>query len=345
MNALLATQSAVAAGLAWVVAKDVVGNDQPFFAPIAAVVVLSASAGLRLRRAAEMVLGVALGIAIGDALIYLIGVGPAQIAAVVGLAILTVVFLGGGSVAMGQAAASAVLVATLAPPTGGIYVSRFVDALIGGAVGICVMALLLPFNPLTVVRRAATPALDALAEALDATAQALAERDKEKAAASLVTLRTSEDQIGALLESLSLGREAATLAPMRWHSRPALDQYVTASTHIARARRHIRVLVARAVTLLEDGEAVSDDLIASLRRLAEAIRSLRRELGGERPVHSAQPPIAAVRVAASAYDEGVGFSGSVIVAQVNSAATELLRAAGVEYDEADRAVRRAATVP
>src|SRR4030095_13679137 len=107
-----------------------------------AVVVRPASSGHRLRRAIELVLGVALGIAVADAVIYVIGVGAWQITVVVTLAIAAAVFFGGQGVGVGQAASSAVLVAPLAPvASGGFLSGRFVDALIGGAVGLTVMAV------------------------------------------------------------------------------------------------------------------------------------------------------------------------------------------------------------
>jgi hypothetical protein len=52
----------------------------------------------------------------------------------------------------------------------------------------------------------------------------------------------------------------------------------------------------------------------------------------------------ALRAAAEsgrAYDEGVGFSGGVVVAQIRTTSTDLLRATGVDYAEAPRLVRRA----
>jgi len=49
-----------------------------------------------------------------------------------------------------------------------------------------------------------------------------------------------------------------------------------------------------------------------------------------------------VTEAAKAYAEGVGFSGGVVVAQVRTTATDLLRATGVDFAEAPRLVRRAA---
>src|SRR4051794_1026074 len=129
---MLAVQSGVAAGLAWWVARDLLHHPRPFFAPIAAVIVLSASVGQRWRRAGELVVGVALGIGVADLLILLIGVGVVQIALVVGLAIAAAIVVGGGTVALSQAASSAVLVATLTPTDGGQHFERFVDALVGG---------------------------------------------------------------------------------------------------------------------------------------------------------------------------------------------------------------------
>ena len=52
-------QCAVAAGVAWLIAADLLGHPTPFFAPVAAVVSLGTSYGQRLRRVAEVTLGVA----------------------------------------------------------------------------------------------------------------------------------------------------------------------------------------------------------------------------------------------------------------------------------------------
>jgi uncharacterized membrane protein YgaE (UPF0421/DUF939 family) len=70
-------QTAVAAGGAWFLAHDVLGHRNAFFAPIAAVIALGISPGGRTRRAVEMVVGVAVGIAVGELLIRAIGTGAA----------------------------------------------------------------------------------------------------------------------------------------------------------------------------------------------------------------------------------------------------------------------------
>ena len=59
-------QCAVAAGIAWLLAADLLGHQTPFFAPIAAVVSLGTSYGQRLRKVAEVAVGVAVGVLVGD---------------------------------------------------------------------------------------------------------------------------------------------------------------------------------------------------------------------------------------------------------------------------------------
>jgi len=339
---LLAVQAGVAAGLAWFIAHNLIGHQAPFFAPVSAVIVLGVSVGQRLRRAIELVIGVALGIFVGDILIYVIGTGGWQIALGVVLAILTAVFVGGSSTLIGQAASSAVLVATLAPPQKGIYYTRFVDALVGGTVGVLVMALLLPVNPLATVRRAAAPTLDLLTSELEGIADALAARDAERAREVLTRVRGSEPMLAKFREALGVAGETASLAPVRWRSRIPLAQYIEGSVHVDRAVRNARVLVRRGVAVLDDDEVAPESLLVSLRTLGGAVRSLRRELAdGIEPRRTREIALEAVGYAADAYREGLGFSGDVVVAQIRSIATDLLRATGVEERSAARAVRRA----
>lgn len=339
----MAIQAGAAAALAWFVAVDLLHHVRPFFAPISAVIVLGAAAGKRWRRAMEMVVGVALGIAVGDALIAIIGVGATQVGAVVALAMLASIVLGGTSVTAGQAAASAVLVATLAPPSGGIYYSRFVDALIGGVVGLLVMAVI-PFNPLARVRAQADVSLTVLSDALSAAAEALERRDPEQAEQALDELRRADADYLKLRDTLTVGQETAALSPLRWSHRSSLMRYVEAAVYIDRTTRNVRVLLRRVAFVLRHKEPVPADLPRSLRRLSAAVAMLRQELAEEtEPVRTRDLALDAVDEAWSAYADGVGFSGSVVVAQVRSAVADLLAASGLPADEVEAILREAAT--
>ena len=144
VNAPLILQTATAASVSWFIAERLLGHTTPFFAPIAAVIVLGNSMGQRIQRAIELMVGVAVGILVGDLLIMALGNGPLQLALVIMLAVVVAVFLGTGVLLANQAAASAVLIATLYPPSGGVYYTRWIDALIGGAVAFIVFSILMP---------------------------------------------------------------------------------------------------------------------------------------------------------------------------------------------------------
>ena len=68
-------QCALAAGVAWLIAADLFGHPTPFFAPVAAVVALGTSYGQRLRRVAEVTIGVAVGVFLADLLVVLARLG------------------------------------------------------------------------------------------------------------------------------------------------------------------------------------------------------------------------------------------------------------------------------
>jgi uncharacterized membrane protein YgaE (UPF0421/DUF939 family) len=337
----LALQSGAAAGLSWFLAHDVIGRPTPFFAPIAAVITLASSVGQRLRRTTELVIGVAIGIGVGDALILLIGSGPWQIGLIVVLAILVATGVGGGTPLVVQSASSAVLVATLTSTTG-LPWTRFLDALVGGAVGLVVMTVLLPLNPLTVVRRAVDPALTALADGLHRVATGLAHRDQEVIQDALARLRAAEGAFAGFSAAVSAARENVAFAPARWRTRGALNQYVDGADHITYALRNVRVMTRRVDAALGDSEPVPPVLPEAIHLLGDAVDLLKHEWAkGVEPIATRERALRAVTEAWRAYDEGVGFSGGVVVAQIRTTVVDLLRATGVDYAEAPRLVQRA----
>jgi uncharacterized membrane protein YgaE (UPF0421/DUF939 family) len=337
----LAVQAGLAAGISWFVAHDVIGRPSPFFAPIAAIITLASGIGQRLRRTTELVIGVAIGIGIGDALIMLIGSGPWQIGLIVVLAVLVATAVGGGPPLINQSASSAVLVATLTAATG-LPWTRFFDALVGGAVGLVVMTLLLPLNPLTVVRRAADPALTALSDGLHQVARGMAGADPDLVEETLAKLRAAEGAFAGYSAAATAARENVAFAPARWRARGALNQYVEGADQLTYALRNVRVLIRRANSALGDHENIPPVLPASVGLLGDAVDLLKQEWAkGAEPVATRERALRAAAESGQAYDEGVGFSGGVVVAQVRSTATDLLRATGVDYADAPRLVRRA----
>ena len=330
-------QCGLAAGLAWLVAQDVVGHERPFFAPIAAIVSLSVSLAGRLRRAVELVVGVSLGVLVGDVLISWIGSGWWQIALVVTLAVTAAVFAGGGVLLVNQAGASAVLVATLLPPGQAGGFARCVDALIGGLVGIAVVAVL-PSDPVGPVRRDARALLDELSAVLAGVADALRGRDTEAADAALDRARRSQPLIDGLRGALRGGRDVTAVSPVLRRRRRVLAQYAELAERADYAMRNARVLARRARAALLDGEPDVPDLPDVLAELSLAVGRLTAELTREGDPARARRPVVDVAVRAAVLSGGaapaLGTSERVLVAQVRSITLDLLQATGMDRAEA-----------
>ncbi len=334
-------QTAIAAALAWLIAVEVVGHTKPFFAPIAAIVALGIVVGQRARRATELAVGVALGVAVADAYVIALGTGTVQIAAVVAIAMTAAVALGGTRLVVGQAASSAVLVATIEVPTEFTF-SRPIDALVGGVVAIGVHYLL-PIDPVRLARRSARPLLDRFASALDEVAGALEASDHDLAVEALVTMRDLEQGVAAFREAAVSGVETARYSPLRRRERVVVKRYAIAAPEVDLAVRNGRVLARGAIRAADLDAHVPPDVPQGIRDLAVAVRALRAALDDPRLVVDARD--AALQAAARAtlaLERTGNLSVSVVIGQVRSTATDILRALGTTHDAAAEAIRQAA---
>jgi uncharacterized membrane protein YgaE (UPF0421/DUF939 family) len=239
-------QVGVAAGVAWLIATEVFGHEQPFFAPVAAIITLGLTIAERGRRAVEVAIGVALGIAVGDLLVLGIGVGAGQLALVVMLATALAIVLGSGQMLATQAAVSAALVATLQPPTDGITFVRFLDALAGGTVALVVNGLVLPADPVAMARRPLRELIDELAATLDDIAVAILERDRDLAERGLMRARGVDELSARLHEAVDVSRETTRYAPTRRRLRSRVERYAEAAVHVDLAVRNVREAALRA---------------------------------------------------------------------------------------------------
>jgi uncharacterized membrane protein YgaE (UPF0421/DUF939 family) len=335
-------QATLAAPLAWLVATEIVGHPQPFFAPVSAMITLGLTHGQRSRRAVEVVLGVTLGIAIADLLVLGLGTGWWQLGLVVGLSMSVALLLGSGQMFAQQAAVSAALVATLQPPSDGVSFARAVDALLGGSIALAVSALVLPANPARMVRKAAAPVLDELAAVLEDVADALGRRDRTAAQAALDRARAIEELERDLREALVVGRETARLAPPRRRTLGTVDVYTDAAAQIDLAVRNVRVLARGARRAIDLDENVPPELAGALRALAQAVRALGSAIDDHGRAETVrEPAVRAAAAATMALERTGNLSVSVIVGQVRSTAVDLLRGSGMSYEDAAEAVRGA----
>ncbi|MGB6182590.1 MAG: FUSC family protein [Rhodococcus sp. (in: high G+C Gram-positive bacteria)] len=333
VSGLPVLQCALAAGLAWFVATDVVGHTTPFFAPIAAVVSLGVSLGARTRRSVELVVGVTVGIGIGDAIIALIGSGPWQIALVVALAMSTAVFLDGGAIIPMQAGSSAVLVATLIPPGDAGGVNRMVDALIGGLVGIAVVALV-PTHPVRRARKDAGTVITTAGRVLQLVADGLVANDAAPIENALKLARQTQPAIDTMRTDLKGGREISRLSPLYWNSRQRLAMLAATADPLDNAVRNIRVLARRSLSLVRDDEILDPRLVDLVEKLAQATDVLNRMMladPGEQPDQAeAARVLRHVAVGAQAdLMRDAGLSAVVVLAQIRSIIVDFLQVAGL----------------
>jgi uncharacterized membrane protein YgaE (UPF0421/DUF939 family) len=334
-------QSSVAAALAWLVATEVVGHEQPFFAPIAALVTLGLTVGERRRRAVEIAIGVAVGIAIADALVALIGTGTWQVAVVTGLAMLGATLVGGGPLLASQAGVSAVLVTTLQPPEGGFDFDRFYDALVGGGVALVVGSLFLPVNPLRLMSESTGPLLDRLAATLEDIAEALSNRDPAGAEAALAAVAEVDARHEAMSDAFDAAGDAARLSPVRRGALRELERYAVAASELGLAVENLRGLARGVTRAINLDDSVPAEAVESITTLADAARALPDYLDGGDGAPARQAAAHAAALANAVLEETSNLSALNIVGQVRMTAVDLLRASGFERSRAQQVVRTA----
>lgn len=249
-------QTAVAAGLSWYIAHDLLGHPQPFFAPIAAAVSLSISNVLRAQRAIQMMVGVTLGIGVGTAVQGVFGPGAVAIGVAAFLALSAAVFIGHGRIGQGmmfanQTAVSAILVLALYRSNVGL--ERIYDALIGGVVAIVVAVLLFPADPLEVLRSARVGVFGALQGVLTRAADFAAGRREAPPDWPLSAVDRVHAQLGGLIEARTTARQVVAIAPRRWGLRGAVRAADHQAVHVALLAGSVLEL-ARAVAPDADGK-------------------------------------------------------------------------------------------
>jgi uncharacterized membrane protein YccC len=332
-------QVGVAAAAAWLFATEVLDHQDPFFAPVAAIITLGLTVTQRGRRAVEVAIGVAVGIAVGDMLVLWIGVGAAQLAVVVMLATALAIVLGSGQMLATQAAVSAALVATIQPPTDGLTFDRFFDSLSGAVIALLVNALLLPADPVALVRSAARPLLDELAATLDDIAAALLERDRDLADRALARARGIDELSGRFFDAVVASREMTRFAPPRRRLRGRVESYADVASQVDLAVRNVRVLARGTIRALRLEENVPPPIADAVRELASAVRALAAVLDKGGSMDRVREHALRAAVTATQVLETTGnLSVSVIVGQIRSTANDLLVGTGMDGNEAVEAV-------
>ena len=342
-------QTALAAAIAWFLAVLLLGIDRPTFAPIGAVIALGLAVGERTRRAVELTLAVAIGVAMADLLLSVVGVGALQAGIFVVLAMAAAVFLGGGDLGVKEAAISAmIMMFTFTPATAGFPIERFLEALIGGGVALTVNALL-PVDPERMVDDAAYPLFAESAAVLEEVASALESGDAGRAQGAYVKAREIDARVAGLKEAVAAGRETARLAPARRRSLGHMDLYADAADQIDLTVRDVRALARAALSVVqpEAEDPVPERLPAAIRLVARATEALAAYLHtpGVPPEETRRLALEAASEASTLLEEHEDLARNLgvnaLVDQIHSSAVDLIGGTGMDRAEALQALEEA----
>jgi len=321
-------QASLAAGAAYAIGYYVLGHEQPFFAAVAAWVCLGFTFDRQVRRVAEVAVGVAVGVGMGDLIVHVIGSGWWQLTVVLLFSALLGRFIDRGALLATQAGVQAIVVVGL-PAVSGDALGRWTDAIAGGAVALAV-ALLTPGDPRRRLRALATDATVELARTLETVARGLRTRDEDELARALVRGRASEP---ALEEWHDAARNAGEIARVSVNRtfRSQIGRLEEQSVLLDRAMRSVRVLARRSPPVVRLAEAPDVEPLADLvDRYAAGVRLLASA------ITAGQDPVDARRVLAEAAAEadpramGDGeWQVQALVVLLRSPLVDTLEAAGM----------------
>lgn len=329
-------QAALAAPLAWLIATKGLGQQDPIFAPLSALVAIGATVAQPWQRAAEIVIGVAVGVAIADGLTMLIGHGTIQMTIIIGLAMSSALLIGGGPMFVSQAGTAAMLVAVLPSADGWASLDRMLNTLVGGGCALLFTLVILPIRPLRLAHRAAGPVLEELAITFRQIGEALRRSDPQIAQRALTRARGAGDHWASLNAAIGVGRQAVRIAPVRRHEEDDLLDMAQSVVQLDFAIRDARVLARVALRLTETHVPHGVRLELVMQAFAEAVLSLEGHLAGEydETLVTRECALRATRLASSisSPDEDLVFTH--LVGQVRSTTVDLLRTTGIDRDEA-----------
>lgn len=330
-------QCAVAAGVAWFVARDLLGHEVPVFAPIAAVVSLGTSYAQRLRRVVEVTAGVAIGVLLGDLLVAQVGSGAWQIALIVGLAMSAAVLVDAGALFINQAAVQSIFVVALVVPAGGASFIRWTDALVGGVVAL-VAATVVPAAPLRRPREQVAVVLDTVASLLRGAAQVLEDHDPERGLELLSDARSTDSLIRQLQMAADEGMSVVASSPFRIRHRPGIRRMAELVDPLDRALRSTRVLIRQVAVATYHDRPVPASYLGLLRDLSDAVDVVSTELRDDRMALGARPALLAVGEATGQVVRSEEMTAEVVLAQLRSVVVDLLMISGLAQLEATDAL-------
>ena len=324
-------QCAAAAALAWFLATTVFHHSAPVFAPIVAVVCLGTTYAQRLRRVAEITVGVAVGLLVADLFLMLVGTGAWQIGVIVLCAMSAALLLDAGGLLVTQAAVQSIfVVAFVATP--GDAVTRWFDAVIGGSVALLAAAVV-PAAPLRRPRTQAAVVVRTIATLLRDAAQCTRDGDVNRAARVLARARATDAPLRELKAAADEGLAVLASSPFQRRDREKVRSVADLVEPLDRAMRSTRVLCRRVAVNADRQIDVPPSYARLLDDLADAVDIVARVLGENAAAAQGRGGIIEVGRATARLERG-SLSVDVLLVQIRSLIVDQLQETGMDYEEA-----------
>ncbi|MFJ7883560.1 aromatic acid exporter family protein [Pseudomonas sp. NPDC096917] len=203
-----ALASAIAAALAWILAKHFLGHVHPVFAAISAVVCLAPGLPSHGKQAVGLMVGVATGIIIGEAALWLPDAYPLLRIGFASFSAIAIAALYGlGPVVAIQAGVSAILMLAVGPENAGVV--RMLDVVMGAGVGLMFSQILLTPNPIGIIDNSAKDLLEKLAKGFGKSLKALEENNSKDAQNAVLIFSRAHDSLITLENGISSARNTA----------------------------------------------------------------------------------------------------------------------------------------
>ena len=297
---------------------------------------LGTSYGQRLRRVAEVTLGVAVGVLLGDLFTRLLGSGGWQIALIVTLAMTIALLLDAGQIFVTQAAVQSIVVSTLIPTANAAFL-RWTDALVGGAVAL-VAATVVPAAPLRRPRVEAGVVVRKISALLRAAAESIRDGEVERAREVLSDARTTDGLITELRAAADEGLSVLASSPFRRRQGGGVRRMAELVEPLDFALRTTRVLVRRVAVACYRGEPIPPSYAVLLEDIAACTDAIAADLGNRQMAVSVREPLIAIGVASAHIVRTDVLSAEVVLAQVRSLVADLLAITGMDPIEATEAI-------
>ncbi|MGW1056659.1 FUSC family protein [Micromonospora rubida] len=350
------------ATVSWFVANRLLGgphggdDSAAFYAPTAALIVLSQARGVRLRQAIRVLAGIAVGVILGEVAIWLLGArSTAAIFVVILVAAGVSIAAKAPGVVRNQLTMSALFMVAVVPPDKELEPTRLYDALIGGTIALLITQVAGSRSPLGPLDTEGRRAFAELSGVLDSIRQALQRHDEKAAQAALDRARQLDSRTAALRRAVLVADENLRLAIWERRSRPRVQAARAAVDQVDYAVRNTRALARSAVVLARMPDPPPQQLVAALTSLNQltscAAAVLAAVVSGDSDTadrhidQAGKTAVDTVQLMAPLLRHEQSLPVSTIISHIRMVVVDLLRSARADKPEVLNAIDQALDLP